>query len=38
VIDAYEEGETIRGTTRRRYARADDRQAALERAVLRLLK
>jgi len=38
VIDAYEEGETIRGTTRRNYAKADDRQAALERAVLRLLK
>ena len=38
VVDAYEEGKTIRGTTRRHYARADDRQAALERAVLRLLK
>ena len=38
VIDAYEEGETIRGTTRRNYAKADDRQAALERAVLRLLR
>jgi DNA topoisomerase I len=38
VIDAYEEGETITGTTRRRYSNADDRQAALERAVLRLLK
>jgi DNA topoisomerase I len=38
VIDAYEEGETIRGTTRRRHPKADDRQAALERAVLRLLK
>jgi DNA topoisomerase IB len=38
VIDAYEEGETIHGTTRRRYSKADDRQAALERAVLRLLK
>jgi DNA topoisomerase IB len=38
VIDAYEEGETIHGTTRRNYAKADDRQAALERAVLRLLK
>jgi DNA topoisomerase I len=38
VIDAYEEGQTIRGTTRRHYAKADDRQAALERAVLRLLK
>jgi DNA topoisomerase I len=38
VIDAYEEGRTIRGTTRRRYRNADERQAALERAVLRLLK
>jgi DNA topoisomerase IB len=38
VVDSYEEGKTIRGTTRRRYERADDRQAALERAVLRLLK
>jgi DNA topoisomerase I len=38
VIDAYEEGETIHGTTRRHYKKADDRQAALERAVLRLLK
>ncbi|HET7195040.1 MAG TPA: DNA topoisomerase IB [Nocardioides sp.] len=38
VIDAYEEGQTIHGTTRRHYAKADDRQAALERAVLRLLK
>jgi DNA topoisomerase IB len=38
VIDAYEEGETIKGTTRRRYSKADDRQAALERAVLRLLR
>jgi DNA topoisomerase I len=38
VIDAYEEGETIHGTTRRRYPKADDRQAALERAVLRLLR
>ena len=38
VIDAYEEGEPIHGTTRRRYSKADDRQAALERAVLRLLK
>jgi DNA topoisomerase I len=38
VIDAYEEGQTIRGTTRRKYRNADERQAALERAVLRLLK
>ncbi len=38
VIDAYEEGKTIRATTRRNHEKADDRQAALERAVLRLLK
>jgi DNA topoisomerase I len=38
VIDAYEEGKTIHGTTRRHYRKADDRQAALERAVLRLLR
>ena len=38
VVDAYEERKTIGGTTRRRYRNADDRQAALERAVLRLLK
>ena len=38
VIDAYEEGETIRGTTSRHYRNADERQAALERADQRLLK
>jgi DNA topoisomerase I len=38
VIDAYEEGRTIRGTTRRRYDGPDERQAALERATLRLIK
>ena len=38
VVDAYEEGKTIHGATRRHYPKADDRQAALERAVLRLLK
>ena len=38
VIDAYEEDRTISGATRRSYAHADERQAALERAVLRLLK
>ena len=38
VVDAYEQGSTIAGTTRRRYDKADDRQAALERAVLRLLR
>ena len=38
VVDAFEEGRTIEATTRRRYKTADARQAALERAVLRLLK
>jgi len=38
VVDAYEQGRTISGTTRRHYEKADDRQAALERAVLRLLR
>ncbi|HEU4811194.1 MAG TPA: DNA topoisomerase IB [Nocardioides sp.] len=38
VIDAYDEGRTIAATTRRTYAKADERQAAYERAVLRLLK
>jgi DNA topoisomerase-1 len=38
VVDAYEQGRTIAGTTRRHYEKSDDRQAALERAVLRLLR
>ena len=38
VIEAYEHGRTIRGTTRRRYDDPDQRQAALERATLRLIK
>jgi DNA topoisomerase-1 len=38
VIDLYEEGVTIAATTRRRHDTDDQRQAALERAVLRLLK
>ena len=38
VVEAYEEGETIAATTRRRFATSDERQAAYERAVLRLLK
>ncbi len=38
VIDAYEEGRTIRGTTRRTYDTPDERQAALERATLKLLR
>lgn len=36
VLEAYEEGRTI--STKRSYASADERQAALERAVLRLLR
>jgi len=38
VIDAYEEGRTIERATRRRYDTTDERQAALERATLKLLK
>ena len=38
VIEAYERGRTIRGTTRRRYDTPDERQAALERATLKLIK
>jgi DNA topoisomerase I len=38
VIDAYEEGRTIEKAVRRRYRGADERQAALERAVLRLVR
>ena len=38
VIDAYEEGRTIRSATRRTHATPDERQAALERATLRLIK
>ena len=38
VVDAYEEGRTIAATTRRSHRTADERQAALERAVLRLLR
>jgi DNA topoisomerase IB len=38
VVDAYEEGRTIRSAVRRKVASADERQAILERAVLRLLK
>ncbi len=37
VVDAYEEGRTIRTATRRTYDDPDQRQAALERAVLRLI-
>jgi DNA topoisomerase I len=38
VIEAYEQGRTIRGATRRRYDDPDQRLAALERATLRLIK
>ena len=38
VVDAYERGSTIERATRRRYANTDERQAALERATLRLLR
>jgi DNA topoisomerase IB len=38
VVDAYEEGITIKAATRRRAATPDERQVILERAVLRLLK
>ena len=38
VVDAYEEGRTIEAAAKRKYRTADARQAALERAVLRLLK
>lgn len=38
VIDAYEEGRTIERVTRRTYANPDERQAALERATVRLIK
>jgi DNA topoisomerase I len=38
VVDAYEEGRTIESATRRSYATPDERQGALERAVLKLLK
>ncbi len=38
VVDAYEEGITIRAATRRKAATPNERQTILERAVLRLLK
>jgi DNA topoisomerase IB len=38
VVDAYEEGRTIGAATRRSYDNTDERQAALERATLRLLR
>ena len=38
VIEAYEEGQAITATTRRTHDTPDERQAALERATLKLLK
>jgi DNA topoisomerase IB len=38
VVDAYEEGRTIASAVRREVATPAERQAVLERAVLRLLK
>jgi DNA topoisomerase-1 len=38
VVDAYQEGHTIAAAVRRKVVSADERQAVLERAVLRLLK
>ncbi|MDO9456307.1 DNA topoisomerase IB [Nocardioides sp.] len=38
VIEAYDRGITIQRTTRRRYDTPDERQAALERATLKLIK
>lgn len=38
VVEAYEEGRTISRATRRTYDNPDERQAALERATLRLIK
>ncbi len=38
VVDAYEEGKTIRSAVQRQVSGPDERQAVLERAVLRLLR
>ena len=38
IVEAYERGLTIAGTTKRQHATPDERQAALERATLRLIK
>jgi len=38
IVDAYEQGRTISTAARRHYDKVDDRQTALERAVLRLLR
>jgi DNA topoisomerase I len=37
VVDRYESGETVADAVRRRFSTPEERQAALERAVLRLL-
>ena len=37
VVEAYEEGRTIRAAVRRRYDDPDRRRAGLERATLRLI-
>ena len=38
VVDAYEEGRTIAEVTRRTYDNPDERQAALERATVQLIR
>jgi len=38
IVDAYEEGRTIARTMRRTFQGIDERQAAMERAVLKLLR
>jgi DNA topoisomerase IB len=38
VVDSYERGRTIARATGKRYANTDERQAALERATLKLLR
>jgi DNA topoisomerase IB len=38
VVDAYEEGRTIADVTGRTYDTTDERQAALERATLALIR
>jgi DNA topoisomerase IB len=38
VVDAYHRGKTIDAATRRHYENTDERQAALERATLKLLR
>jgi hypothetical protein len=38
VVDAYEEGRTIAAATSRTYDTPDERQAALERATLELVR